>query len=30
MLAASRKELLLARLRSDGRIVAKEVAAELG
>lgn len=29
MLAASRKELLLARLRSDGRIVAKDVAAEL-
>lgn len=30
MLAASRKELLLARLRDDGRIVAKELAAELG
>lgn len=30
MLAASRKELLLARLRVDGRIVAKELAAELG
>ncbi|WP_396641139.1 DeoR/GlpR family DNA-binding transcription regulator [Microbacterium sp.] len=30
MLAASRKELVLARLRSDGRIVAKELAAELG
>lgn len=30
MLAASRKEFLLARLRSDGRIVAKEVATELG
>lgn len=30
MLAASRKELLLARLRADGRIVAKELAAELG
>ena len=30
MLAASRKDFLLARLRSDGRIVAKEVAAELG
>lgn len=30
MLAASRKELLLARLRSDGRIVAKELATELG
>jgi DeoR/GlpR family transcriptional regulator of sugar metabolism len=30
MLAATRKDLLLQRLRSDGRIVAKEVAAELG
>lgn len=30
MLAAARKELLLERLRRDGRIVAKEVAAELG
>jgi DeoR/GlpR family transcriptional regulator of sugar metabolism len=30
MLAAARKELLLARLRSDGRVVAKEIAAELG
>lgn len=30
MLAASRKELLLTRLRRDGRIVAKEMAAELG
>ncbi len=30
MLAASRKELLLERLRIDGRIVAKEIAAELG
>ena len=30
MLAASRKELLMARLRSDGRIVAKELAVELG
>ncbi len=30
MLAASRKDFLLARLRSDGRIVAKEVATELG
>jgi DeoR/GlpR family transcriptional regulator of sugar metabolism len=30
MLAAARKDLLLARLRSDGRIVAKELAAELG
>ena len=30
MLAAARKELLLARLRQDGRIVAKEIAAELG
>ncbi|POX66217.1 DeoR family transcriptional regulator [Microbacterium sp. Ru50] len=30
MLAASRKDLLLARLRADGRIVAKELAAELG
>lgn len=30
MLAASRRELLLARLRSDGRIVAKDVASELG
>ncbi len=30
MLAASRKDLLLARLRSDGRIVAKELAVELG
>ncbi len=30
MLAASRKELLLARLRTEGRIVAKDLAAELG
>ncbi len=30
MLAAARKDLLLERLRIDGRIVAKEVAAELG
>lgn len=30
MLAAARKDLLLARLRSDGRIVAKEIAAEWG
>jgi DeoR/GlpR family transcriptional regulator of sugar metabolism len=30
MLAAARKELLLHRLRQDGRIVAKEIAAELG
>lgn len=30
MLAAARKDLLLERLRSDGRIVAKEIAAELG
>ena len=30
MLAASRKDLLLDRLRRDGRIVAKEIAAELG
>lgn len=30
MLAATRKRLLLDRLRSDGRIVAKELAAELG
>ncbi|MFT4297375.1 MAG: DeoR/GlpR family DNA-binding transcription regulator [Micropruina sp.] len=30
MLAAARKELLLERLRRDGRIVAKEIAAELG
>lgn len=30
MLAAARKELLMARLRQDGRIVAKEIAAELG
>lgn len=30
MLAAARKELLLDRLRRDGRIVAKDVAAELG
>lgn len=30
MLAAARKELLLRRLREDGRIVAKEIAAELG
>lgn len=30
MLAAARKDLLLARLRSDGRIVAKELAVELG
>jgi DeoR/GlpR family transcriptional regulator of sugar metabolism len=30
MLAASRKDLLLARLRTDGRIIAKELAAELG
>ncbi|QEO15994.1 DeoR/GlpR transcriptional regulator [Agromyces intestinalis] len=30
MLAASRKSLLLDRLRRDGRIIAKEVAAELG
>jgi len=30
MLAAARKELLLDRLRRDGRIVAKEIAAELG
>lgn len=30
MLAAARKDLLLARLRRDGRIVAKELATELG
>lgn len=30
MLAAARKDLLLERLRTDGRIVAKEIAAELG
>lgn len=30
MLAASRKDLVLARLRADGRIVAKDIAAELG
>ncbi|GAA1741713.1 DeoR/GlpR family DNA-binding transcription regulator [Microbacterium paludicola] len=30
MLAAARKDLLLERLRRDGRIVAKEIAAELG
>ena len=30
MLAAARKELLLARLRAEGRIVAKELAYELG
>jgi len=30
MLAAARKDLLLARLRRDGRIVAKEIALELG
>jgi len=30
MLAATRKDLLLERLRIDGRIVAKEIAAELG
>ncbi|CAL4859645.1 DeoR/GlpR family DNA-binding transcription regulator [Microbacterium sp. MM2322] len=30
MLAAARKQLLLTRLRTDGRIVAKELAAELG
>ncbi|MBZ4486883.1 DeoR/GlpR family DNA-binding transcription regulator [Microbacterium sp. cx-55] len=30
MLAAARKDLLLARLRADGRIIAKELAAELG
>lgn len=30
MLAATRKDLLLERLRADGRIVAKEIAAELG
>lgn len=30
MLVAQRRELLLARLRDDGRIVAKDVAAELG
>lgn len=30
MLAAARKDLLLERLRLDGRIVAKEIAAELG
>lgn len=30
MLAASRKDLLLQRLRTDGRIVAKDIAAELG
>jgi DeoR/GlpR family transcriptional regulator of sugar metabolism len=30
MLAASRKDFILARLRSDGRVVAKELAAELG
>jgi len=30
MLAAARKDLLLARLRADGRIVAKELATELG
>ncbi|MCW3492003.1 DeoR/GlpR family DNA-binding transcription regulator [Microbacterium sp. SSM24] len=30
MLAAARKDLLLDRLRADGRIVAKEIAAELG
>ena len=30
MLAASRKDLLLERLRRDGRVVAKDIAAELG
>lgn len=30
MLAASRKDLLIARLRADGRIVAKDLAVELG
>jgi DeoR/GlpR family transcriptional regulator of sugar metabolism len=30
MLAAARKDLLLERLHRDGRIVAKEIAAELG
>lgn len=30
MLAAARKDLLVARLHTDGRIVAKEIAAELG
>ena len=30
MLAAARKDLLLERLRTDGRIIAKEIAAELG
>lgn len=30
MLAAARKDLLLERLRRDGRVVAKEIAAELG
>lgn len=30
MLAAARKDLLLKRLRTDGRIIAKEIAAELG
>lgn len=30
MLAATRKDLLLERLRTDGKIVAKEIAAELG
>lgn len=30
MLAAARKDLLLQRLRADGRIVAKDIAAELG
>ena len=30
MLAAARKDLLLDRLRRDGRIVAKEIATELG
>lgn len=30
MLAAARKDLLLARLRAEGRIVAKDIAAELG
>jgi DeoR/GlpR family transcriptional regulator of sugar metabolism len=30
MLAAERRDLLLARLRSDGKVVAKDVAAELG
>ena len=29
MLAAQRKELLLERLRTDGRVVAKDLAAEL-